>query len=185
MWARLCDNWVYGGVTLSLVLLSLMPLIKPALSDAGFLTLLCLPVYAVHQWEEHDNNRFVTFVNSKVAVGRRGLTTADSFIINVVGVWFALAATLWLVERSGQAGWALIGFFLLLVNGAAHVVGAMRLRQGNPGFWTALVLFLPFGLWGAWHIWTAASEPQILVSLGLILVLHILIIAQAMRPKEA
>jgi hypothetical protein len=57
------------------------------------------PVYMVHQYEEHDNDRFRLFVNEKIGKQRVGLSPLAVFVINVPGVWgvigisLALAAT--------------------------------------------------------------------------------------------
>lgn len=184
MFARLAAHWVYGGAMFALVLLALTPLLRPALGEAGFLVLLTLPIYALHQFEEHENDRFLTFINTRVLPDRRGLTQVDCFWINVVGVWVLMAADVWLVEKSGEAGWGLFAAFLILINGLAHVIVTLRLRMANPGLWTGVILFLPFGLWSLFRLWPSATPTQISLSLGIVILGHLAIIAWAARPKE-
>jgi hypothetical protein len=96
MLRRLTENWVYGGFLAGLLLLILLPLVAPHSPQELVATFLCLPVYMLHQYEEHDNDRFRRFVNQTIAKGRAGLSVADVFVINVPGVWGVIALSLWL-----------------------------------------------------------------------------------------
>ena len=88
---RLVINWVYGGFLAGLLLVLLAPLLvhgwPPALAAAFF----CLPAYMLHQYEEHDNDRFRIFMNRMLADGHDALTLPAVFIINVPGVWGVIA----------------------------------------------------------------------------------------------
>src|SRR5208282_2200477 len=97
-----------------------------------------LPLYMIHQYEEHDADRFRRFVNQHIAGGREALTLADVFVINVPGVWGVIAASCYLawVVRPGLA---LIAIYLTLVNAGAHVGALVALRRYNPGLITAIV----------------------------------------------
>ena len=66
MFARLIANWVYGGFLAGLLLLLLTPVLVHSWPVSLVTTFLCLPVYMVHQYEEHDNDRFRLFVNQKI-----------------------------------------------------------------------------------------------------------------------
>ena len=63
MFARLIANWVYGGFLAGLLLLLLTPVLVHSWPVSLVTTLLCLPLYMIHQYEEHDNDRFRLFVN--------------------------------------------------------------------------------------------------------------------------
>jgi hypothetical protein len=67
MFARLIANWVYGGFLAGLLLLLLTPVLVHSWAAPLVATFLCLPVYMVHQYEEHDKDRFRLFVNQKRA----------------------------------------------------------------------------------------------------------------------
>jgi Protein of unknown function with HXXEE motif len=45
-------------------------------------------------------------------------------------------------------GLGLIAIYLTLVNALVHIVQAAVQRRYNPGLATAVVLFLPVGIWG-------------------------------------
>lgn len=182
MIARLLSNWVYGGAMAGLLLLSLAPLLTRSLGPAGTIIYLALPLYMLHQWEEHDGDRFRAYVNRTVAKGRAGLTHLDVFIANIGAVWALFAASLWLTESAGP-GWALIPVWLILVNAAIHILPAAIKRQSNPGLWTALGLFVPFGLWSLARLAPLASSTQEVVALALALGIHLAIIARAIRHK--
>jgi hypothetical protein len=179
---RLYNNWVYGGTMAGLLLVFLAPLFLPALSMAGQFCYLALALYMLHQFEEHDADRFRLFVNTTVARGKRGLTPADVFIINVPGVWGVIALSMWLAERVAP-GWALIAIVLLLVNGIAHGLQAAAMRQANPGLWTALALFIPASVWMLIQLWPLATLAQALASLAIVLAIHAGIMVRAMASR--
>ncbi len=146
MLGRLVSYWVYGGVLAAILFLLLSPLIIQSWSPALAATFFCLPAYMLHQYEEHDNDRFRAFVNRLLGRGREVLTPAAVFLINILGVWGGLAAALWLTARV-HAGFAMIAAYLLLLNAVIHIVQGAAMRSYNPGLVTAIVLFLPVGGW--------------------------------------
>jgi hypothetical protein len=68
--SRLQANWVYGGALAGLGLLALTPLLTVAWPLGERLVWLVLPVYMLHQLEEHDGDRFRLFVNATIGGGR-------------------------------------------------------------------------------------------------------------------
>lgn len=182
--ARLQANWVYGGALAGIVLLALTPLLTAGWPQVEMLVFLALPVYMLHQLEEHDDDRFRRFVNEVIGKGREVLSVAAVFVINVGGVWGTMAATLWPM-RTVSPGWGLIGAYLLLVNALLHIVQAVALRRSNPGLVTAVVLFLPLGAAAFAGLAGAASPVQHAVSLGLVIALHGAIVAGVRRRLAA
>ncbi|MEM8958158.1 MAG: HXXEE domain-containing protein [Pseudomonadota bacterium] len=175
---RLAANWVYGGVLAAVILLALTPLLADGRGWVFLLTWLCLPVYMIHQYEEHDDDRFRSFVNDMVPAGRAGLTIGDVFFVNFVGVWVLLAATLWLTVRL-DPGWATLALYLVGINALVHVGQAAGRRDYNPGLATSVALFLPLAL--ALAAVVPASLVQHLLSAAAIVALHAAILARAMR----
>lgn len=141
---RLAGRWVYGGALAAPLLVALAPLAGAGRPAAFWLAWLCLPAYMLHQWEEHDDDRFRRFVVALVH-HPGALSRAEVFWINILGVWALLAGVVWLVAAAGP-GWALVAGWLLVVNALLHLLPAIRLRRYNPGLGTALVLLLPLGL---------------------------------------
>lgn len=144
MLQRLISSWVYGGFLAALLLLALSPLLLAGWPLPLAATFLLLPAYMVHQYEEHDRDRFRLFFNETIGKGFDVLSPRTVFITNVPGVWGVIALSLygavWL-----NLGWALIAVYLVLVNAVVHIVHAVLFRRYNPGLVTALVLFLPLG----------------------------------------
>jgi len=106
-----------------------------------------LPIYMLHQFEEHDNDRFRTFVNRTVGGGREVLSPLAVFIINVPGVWGVIAVSFYLAALV-SSGYGLIAVYLTLVNAIVHIIPAALFRSYNPGLVTAVLLFLPASIFG-------------------------------------
>jgi hypothetical protein len=145
MLARLRDNWVYGGFLAGLMLLCLTPIFAGGWSTGLLLIWLQLPIYMVHQYEEHDDDRFRRFANTTVGGGKEVLSHFAVFVINIAGVWGVDAVAIWLAARV-HLGLGLIAVYLSLVNTVAHCAQAVRLRCYNPGLVTSILLFIPLGV---------------------------------------
>jgi len=143
---RLVVNWVYGGFLAGLLFLLLSPLFVHSLPPALAATFFCLPAYMLHQYEEHDNDRFRVFMNRILADGKDVLTLPAVFIINVPGVWGVIALSLWLAACV-RPGFALIAVYLPLFNAAIHIAHAVITRSYNPGLVSAIAFFLPVCIW--------------------------------------
>lgn len=171
LWARLTQNWCYGGALAGVLLLLLLPVIDDGWPIALVLVFLQMPIYMLHQLEEHDADRFHKVVNDMLGHGQDVLPAEAIFVINI-GVWVLNLISFALAVHAG-IGWGLIGVYAMLVNAVAHIGQALKLRRYNPGLVTAVVLFLPVGLGGLWAI--AASDEATLTQhlTGLIVALAI------------
>jgi len=144
MMNRLVSYWVYGGFLAAFLLLGLMPAFTRTWELPLILVFLQLPVYMLHQLEEHDDDRFRRFINDMIGVGREVLSRGAVFVINVPGVWGVNLLSI-LLAFSLDLGFGLIAIYLTLINGLVHLAQAVRLRRYNPGLITAVILFLPVG----------------------------------------
>ncbi|MGA2216547.1 MAG: HXXEE domain-containing protein [Terracidiphilus sp.] len=144
MLKRLVANWVYGGFLAGLLLLLITPILARNWPPTLLATFLCLPAYVVHQYEEHDNDRFREFVNKNFGKGREILSPMAVFLINVPGVWGIVSISFWLAAVLNP-GFGLIAAYLLLLNAVIHIASVAILRGYNPGLVTAIVFFLPLG----------------------------------------
>jgi Protein of unknown function with HXXEE motif len=140
-------NWMYAGFLAGLFLLAVVPIFAAAIGLPLLLVYLQLPVYMLHQLEEHYDDRFRKYVNDFLAGGREALSTPAVVVINVVGVWVVILIALYLSRFVGL-GLGLIAIYLTLVNALVHIVQAAVQRGYNPGLATAVALFLPVGIWG-------------------------------------
>lgn len=179
---RLASGWVYGGVLAAAILLLLTPLLVAPWPAVLAATFLHLPAYMVHQFEEHDRDRFRNFFNATVGGGHDVLTPLAVFIINVPGVWGVITLSLY-GAAFVDTGWALVAVYLVLVNAAVHVVPAIVQRRYNPGLLTAVAIFLPLGGY-AWVLVQRAGAGSAgfhAIGLGVAVVMHAAIMAHARR----
>lgn len=168
----LIKEWPYAALFAAVFLLLLLPFIG-ALGLALTLVYLQLPLYMLHQFEEHDQDRFRKFANQTFAEGKDALTPVAVFVINSAGVWGIDLLALYLAFYVDLA-LGLVAIYLPVVNAVTHIVAALVLRRYNPGLWTALVLFLPIGLW-ALIVVSAASDATWMeqgMALGVAILVH-------------
>ena len=178
MFNRLISYWVYGGFLAAFLLLGLMPVFTHFWDLPLILVYLQLPVYMLHQLEEHDDDRFRRFINNLIGGGRDVLSKGAVFVINVPGVWGVNLLSI-LLAFSVDLGFGLIGVYLTLVNGLVHVAQAIRLRSYNPGLVSALVLFIPVGGFALASVIRSESVTvgYHLLGLGSAILIHVAIIA--------
>lgn len=178
MMDRLYRHWVYGGFLAGILLLVLTPVLAAQWTLAMLAVFLQLPVYMIHQYEEHDANRFADFVNTVIGGGREVLPAPAVFVINIPGVWGVNALSIWLAATL-SLGYGLIGVYLTLVNAIVHIAQAIRMRRYNPGLVTAIVLFVPLAVWSLFTIHGTGDATLFhhLLGLGLAVLLHALIVA--------
>ena len=108
-----------------------------------------LALYTVHEYEEHDADRFRVFVNEHV--GAEVLGSGAVFVINIGGVWLLDVIAIWLASTI-DVGLGLIAVYASLVNAVVHLLGAAVTRRCNPGLITAALLLLPAGGVGVWVV---------------------------------
>ncbi len=150
-------NWVFTGLVAAIFLLAVTPVLATALTLPLLAVYLHLPVYMLHQAEEHVRDRFRRFFNRWIGHGTEVLTPAAVVVINVPGVWGVTLVSLYLAAFV-QIGLGLIASWLVLVNALTHIGAALAFRRYNPGLGTAVLLFLPFG---GWALWVIGSQPGV------------------------
>lgn len=145
MLQRLISHWVYGGALAGALLLALSPLLLAGWSVPLAATFLHLPAYMIHQYEEHDRDRFRLFFNQTIGKGFDVLSPTTVFVVNVPIAWGVIALSLYGAVWLG-VGWALTAVYLVLINAAVHVAHAIIFRRYNPGLISAVAVFLPLGV---------------------------------------
>jgi hypothetical protein len=183
---RLISNWVYGGFLAGLLVLCLTPVLARGWPNALLATFICLPVYMIHQYEEHDDDRFRTFVNRILGNGREVLTPLAVFVTNIIGVWAVLGAAFWLAA-SVNLGYGFIAAYLLLLNAVIHIVQAIAARTYNPGLITAIVLFFPAGFWCLRSVQAGGLGTPLMHAFGAAVAfgVHLAIAGQVLRNRFA
>lgn len=185
MFVRLRDNWVYGGFLAAIMLLALTPVLTSGWSLPLLLIWLQLPVYMLHQFEEHDDDRFRKFINATIGGGKELLSRFDVFVINIVGVWGVDTVAIWLAARL-HLGLGLIAVYLSLVNALAHCGQAVAMRRYNPGLITAILLFIPLGVATLWVLARtgAVTTTDHVIGLGAAILIHAAIMVRVVTQRR-
>lgn len=140
-------EWPYAATLAAVVLLPLFPVLW---SSGGLwlaLVFLQLPVYMLHQLEEHAGDRFRRFVNEALGGGAEVLTRGAVFWINSLLVW-ALFITALLLAEFVDPALGLIAVFVTGLNALIHLAATLARREYNPGLYTAVGLMLPVAIGG-------------------------------------
>jgi hypothetical protein len=162
------DNWSRMALPFAVLTLCSLPVFLAGGNLPLVLLYTSLPVYMIHQYEEHAHGRFVEFFNSTIGEGRRVLTKVSAFWINILGVWLVFLASFYLAKYVAL-GLAFVPVYLVLVNAATHVLTSVRLRTYNPGLYTSVVLFLPWGTFLAVYFSGIVRASLLFNGIGLLL----------------
>ena len=180
----LVDDWQWPAVGLFAAgfLLALTPLWADRFGSAMALVYVQLPLYMLHQWEEHAGDKFRLHINRVLAGGREALTPLATFWINALGVWGIDLSAIYLA-CSVRPALGLIAGYLAVVNAIVHIATAAGRREYNPGLWTAVVLLLPFGVWCIAAVSQAAKAgwEDHFLGLGAAVAVHVAIIIHVAR----
>ena len=173
-------RWPAASLSMGIVLLLLAPALAPTWSLALLLIYLQLPIYLLHQMEEHVDDRFRTFVNQRVFGGAEALTPMAILVINLPGVW-GLSLVCLYAAVFGGLGWGLTAVYLVVINGVTHVAAAVASRAYNPGLWTSIALFLPVGGFALWVVSGVSGVTALhhAVGFAIALAIHVAIVAYA------
>ncbi len=171
------ENWSRAGLPAGALLLAVSPFLYRGLTLPLFFVFLQLPMYMLHQYEEHARGAFRVFINHELGGDRDVLTNSAILWINVVGVWGVDLIVLYLAAYVSPA-LGLIAVYLTVLNAFLHLVMAIVMRRYNPGLWTSLVLFFPIG---GYALYLLSQVPDTTLGahalgLGLAILIHVLII---------
>jgi len=178
--------WPYAAALAGFTMLALLRRVVNALPPEITAVYLLLPIFMLHQYEEHKSDRFRIFCNRTRGKGEKVLSPLAVFLINVPGVWGFLLAVFFLAWKSDPA-LGLLGAYLMLVNAAAHIGYSVHSRRYNPGLATAALLFPLFGGYCVWMIQAAGHGRAAVHAAGLALAagIHAAIIGYAGRRSGA
>lgn len=182
-------HWPYAAAFAAVMMVFFIPLlfsIDPSEAVIASIIFVQLPLYMVHQWEEHRGDRFRLWVNTNVGKGVEVLTRPATFVINSVGVWGVDLLAFYLAVYV-DAGWGLIALYLPAVNAVGHIIPAVVSRKYNPGLWSSVFGFVPLS-WGGIIYLSRALEPTFLMqagSLGVAIAVHVAILSHVQSRLHA
>jgi hypothetical protein len=170
-------QWPAACLFAAVVMLMLTPVWVVAVGTALTLVVLQLPIYMVHEFEEHTGDRFRKYINQNVAGGCEALTPSATFWINAVGVWGLELVAIYLAVFVNLS-FGLIALYLPLVNALTHIREAIARREYNPGLCTSIVLFLPIAVLGLFVVSHASGATWLdhVASAGIAVAVHVAII---------
>jgi hypothetical protein len=180
-WAKLC-------IILSIIVAVITLLVVKTNNILLFLIWIQIPIYLLHQFEEHSwPGGFKKFVNKEifnVEVGEYPLNDTNIFWINVPIIWVLMPIFASLSYINLFFGlW--IPYFAVF-NSLTHLIGAVVKRKYNPGLFVSLVLGIPVAIYTLWLFYSLVNVPLIITLLSIlaVLLLHIAIIVPAVRRSK-
>jgi hypothetical protein len=179
-------QWPYATLFAAGFLVALAPLVFLFAGVPLGLVYLQLPIYMLHQFEEHRDDRFRLWVNKMLAEGQDVLTPIATFWINSILVWALDLVALYLACFASLS-LGLIAIYLPILNAFGHIIPAAVRKQYNPGLITSLLLFLPVGAASAAIVGRSANAgfQDHLLALGLAIAVHATIIVHVRRRISA
>jgi hypothetical protein len=184
----LYKNWAKLCIILSIIVALIILLVVKTNNILLFLIWIQIPIYLLHQFEEHSwPGGFKKFVNKEifnVEVGEYPLNDTNIFWINVPIIWVLMPIFASLSYINLFFGlW--IPYFAVF-NSLTHVIGAIVKRKYNPGLFVSLVLGIPVATYTLWLYYNLVNVPLIITLLSIlaVLLLHIAIIIPAVRRSK-
>lgn len=182
--AWVVENWSRMALPFAVLALVSLPIFSGGGNVPLILLYTLLPVYMIHQYEEHAHGRFVEFFNETVGRGREVLTKVAAFWINILEVWVVFLVSFYLA-RYVALGFAFVPIWLTLFNGLTHVIASLSLRRYNPGLYTSLALFFPWGLFLLVYFAGVVASDVLFNAIGVLaaIVGHAVIVVYALRRR--
>ena len=184
----LYKNWAKLCIILSIIVAIIILLYVKTNNIILFLIWIQIPIYLLHQFEEHSwPGGFKRFVNKEifnVENGEYPLNDKIIFWINVPIIWILMPIFAALSFYNLFFGlWIPI---FAVFNSLTHVIGAIVKRKYNPGLFVSVVLGIPVAIYTLWLFYTLINIPLMvtLLSILVVLLLHLAIIIPAVRTSK-
>ena len=184
----LYKNWAKLCIILSIIVTIIILLYVKTDNIILFLIWIQIPIYLLHQFEEHSwPGGFKRFVNKEifnVENGEYPLNDIIIFWINVPIIWILMPIFAVLSFNNLLFGlWIPI---FAVFNSLTHVIGAIVKRKYNPGLFVSVVLGIPVAIYTLWLFYTLINIPLMvtLLSIVVVLLLHLAIIIPAVRRSK-
>jgi hypothetical protein len=183
----LYKNWAWISIILALYLMLVLLTFVNDNNYLLFLIWLQVPVYLLHQFEEHAwPGGFKRYINRNIfnAGDREApLDDAGIFWINIPIVW-ALMPLCAILSRYSLVIGAWIPFFSV-INSLTHVLVLLAKREYNPGAVVSLLVNIPVGAYTIVALYNAGAITVLVgvLSIAFAILLHLAIIVY-MRSRS-
>ncbi|MBI5458213.1 HXXEE domain-containing protein [Methanobacterium sp.] len=174
----LYKNWAKLSVLFAIVLTVFIVIFIKLENIVLFLIWIQIPIYLLHQFEEHAWNGFQNYINKKVFKVHEGnfpLNEKNIFWINIPIIWILMPIFAGLSSINIMFGlW--IPYFAVF-NSLSHVIFSIRNREYNPGLIISLILGIPVGTYTLIVFYSYIAVPAVIsiISIFFVLLLHIII----------
>jgi hypothetical protein len=175
-------NWLYRNwAKLSIFLAIILTILIITLIKNNYLLFLIwiqIPIYLLHQFEEHFNEGFKNYINNKVFGVEKGefpLNDQNIFWINIPIIWI-LMPLFGLLSINNLLFGLWIPFFAL-INSLSHVIFSLRNHEYNPGIIVSILLGIPISTYTIYIFYTYLKIPVFisLISILFAIIIHIII----------
>ena len=148
-------NWPLASAALGTTLLAYTLSQKPQLNSSGYLLRLLLPLYCLHQGEEHGydamgrryafRDAFCTRMGYGEDIAACPATPAWFMAVNVGAVWTLTALAYRYAHKAPLRAVTANG--IVFANMIIHIGSYLVSGKYNPGLVTAIIFFLPLSTW--------------------------------------
>lgn len=152
------DSWSRAALPAAILILLSLPILSTADNHALVLLYLLLPLYMIHQIEEHARGRFVADFNATIGRGYEVLTKVSACWMNLLVVWVLFLIT-FTVARYWTAAFVFVPIYATLLNSIVHIATTLIRRRSNPGVYTAVALLLPWSVVCLIYFTRASAMP--------------------------
>ena len=148
-------NFPFAEVALGTTLLAYTLSQKPRLNSSGYLLRLLLPLYCLHQGEEHGYDvlgrrfAFRDYLCTRMGYGEDisacPATPAWFLAVNIGAVWTMTALAYRYAHKAPLRAVTANG--IVFANTIIHIGSYLVSGEYNPGLVTAIIFFLPLSTW--------------------------------------
>lgn len=174
----LYDNWAKLSLFLAIIATVFIYIFINPYNLLLFLIWIQLPIYLLHQFEEHNWNGFKNYVNKtvfKVKEGNFPLNDKIIFWVNIPIVWVLMP--IFSVLSSVNIIFGLWIPYLAVFNSLTHVIVSVRNREYNPGLLVSSILGIPAGIYALIIFYSYIQVPVLISALSIFfaVLLHIIV----------
>jgi len=178
-------NWLYNNLAklsifLAIIITILIYIFIKPYNFLLFLIWIQLPVYLLHQFEEHNWNGFKNYINRNVFKVKEvdfPLNDKIIFWVNIPIVWILIP--IFSVLSSLNVMFGLWIPYFAIFNSLTHVIVSVLNREYNPGLFVSLILGIPVGIYALIIFYSNIPVPILISALSIFfaILLHVIVFA--------
>ena len=174
MWQAFYQNWGKSCLASAFFMFVILFSSLPQLDYVVFLVWLQVPIYLLHEFEEHAYpgypGHFKAFINQQVfksKIANFPLNDANIFWINIPFIWIMFPIFAILAQHSNIHLGIILPAFALF-NATTHIIAFCVLRRYNPGLVVSVLLNYPTGIYTLYVMQQAGLLDAATITLGIL-----------------